>query len=171
MSQSLLDSTKEKTSKFSVSVERVVNLGNYESIRVGLAESYDGPVSKDDAYKTVLEKVNGWTSQLKPTKPKVDGTPTLQPTKEVLAEELLKPQPSVTSEDHYLSLPWKQSQKKQNLATILVTKELLENPLTRDLYNKLKDWKSMKVDKTSYRLSRMENGTEFLQKWSQANLS
>lgn len=31
MSQSLLDSVKEKAGKFTVSVERVVNLGNYET--------------------------------------------------------------------------------------------------------------------------------------------
>ena len=172
MSQStLLDSTKEKAGKFSVSVERVVNLGNYETLRVGLAEVLDLAVEKpEDAYTRILEKVNGWTSQLKPANPKVESHSTLQPAKVVLAEEPLKPQPSVTVEDPYLALPWKQSQKKQTLATILVTPELLQNPLVRDLYDKVKEWKNLHVSHTTYRYSKMDNGTEFLQKWSQPNL-
>jgi hypothetical protein len=56
--------------------------------------------------------------------------------------------------------------KKQNLGTILVTTEPLENPIARELYDRLKDWKTMKVNQVSYRLSKMENGNEFLQKWS-----
>jgi hypothetical protein len=79
-----------------------------------------------------------------------------------------KPQPTI--EDRYLPLAWKQSQKKQNLATIMVTKELLENPVARELYDRLKDWRTMKVHQVSYRLSEMDDGTEFLQKWSQIKL-
>ncbi|MGA2784375.1 MAG: hypothetical protein ABSF09_06730 [Candidatus Bathyarchaeia archaeon] len=47
---------------------------------------------------------------------------------------------------------------------------LLRNTLTRELYDRLKDWKTMKVDHISYRLSKMDNGTEFLQKWSPVKL-
>ena len=78
--------------------------------------------------------------------------------------------PQLTVEDRYLSLPWKQSQKKQNLGTILVTTELLENPIARELYDRLKDWKTMRVDRVNYRLSEMDDGAEFLQKWSQVKL-
>ena len=65
-------STPKDPTRFTVSVERTVNLGNYESIRVGLAESFDvGSVSRDEAYKRVLHEVQGWAGSLKPA-----GTPT-----------------------------------------------------------------------------------------------
>jgi hypothetical protein len=62
-------------------------------------------------------------------------------------------------------LPWKQSQKKSNLATIRVTTELLENPIARELYDRLMIVTTMKVNQVSYRYSKMPDGTEFLQKW------
>jgi hypothetical protein len=185
MSQStLLDSAKEKTGKFSVSVERVVNLGNYETLRVGLAEVLDLAAEKpEDAYARILGKVNGWTSQLKPEKPMSstgrthsESLPvaTTQPPSSSegtrLQENRAKPEPTIGKEDPYLALPWKQSQKKQNLGTIHVTAEILENPLARELYDHLKEWKSIKVKQVNYRYSQMENGTEFLQKWSPAKL-
>ncbi|MGA2785859.1 MAG: hypothetical protein ABSF09_14310 [Candidatus Bathyarchaeia archaeon] len=163
MSQStLLDSTKEKAGKFSVSVERVVNLGNYETLRIGLAEILDLASEKpEDAYTRIMQKVDGWTSQLKPTKPE-QHTTSLEPA---------KPQPTtVTVEDRYLTLPWKQSMKKQNLGTIHVTPELLQNPLARELYDKVKEWKNLHVGHVAYRYSKMDNGTEFLQKWSPTKL-
>jgi hypothetical protein len=52
--------------RFTVSVERTVNLGNYESIRVGLAESFDTSADKDQAYHSVLTKVDSRTSGMKP---------------------------------------------------------------------------------------------------------
>jgi len=70
-----------------------------------------------------------------------------------------------STNDPYATLPWKQSLKKQNLGTLLVTPKLLENPLARELYDRCKEWKTMKVGKVSYRYSQMENGTEFLQQW------
>jgi hypothetical protein len=73
--------------------------------------------------------------------------------------------PVITGDDPYASLPWRQSQKKQNLSTIRVTPEILANPQARELYDRLKEWKTMKVSKVSYRYSQMENGTEFLQQW------
>lgn len=123
-----------------------------------------------------MQKVDGWTSRLKPAKSaittksesaatltaKLEGTANPQPA---------KPEPTIGKEDPYLALSWKQSQKKQNLGTILVTKEILENPLARELYDRLKDWKTMKAGKNSYRYSQMENGTEFLQKWSLLKLA
>jgi hypothetical protein len=67
---SLLESVKDKTGKLSVSVEKVVNLGNYESLRVGFAEVLELGVEKpEDAYARILEKVNDWTGQLKPPWP------------------------------------------------------------------------------------------------------
>jgi len=100
--------------------------------------------------------LNDWTDQLKPIKP-------VAPTAQV--PEPANPQPTISGEDRYLSLPWKQSLKKSNLGTILVTTELLENPIARELYDRLKEWVSLKVDKNSYRLGKMDNETEFLQKW------
>jgi hypothetical protein len=105
--------------------------------------------------------LNDWTVRLKPTKPAAPAAQVPEPAKS---------QPTISSEDRYLSLPWKQSLKKSNLATILVTTELLENPIARELYDRLKDWKTMKVDKNSYRLSEMDDGAEFLQKWSSIKL-
>lgn len=102
--------------------------------------------------------LDGWTAQLKPTNPVSYGNSQTPAS--------AKSQPTISEEDRYLSLPWKQSQKKPNLGTILVTTELLENPIARELYDRLNEWKTMKVDKNSYRLSKMDNGPEFLQKWS-----
>jgi hypothetical protein len=73
--------------------------------------------------------------------------------------------PIISGDDPYASLPWKQSAKRQNLCTIHVTPEILANPQARELYDRLKEWKTMKVGKVSYRYSQMENGTEFLQQW------
>lgn len=73
--------------------------------------------------------------------------------------------PTLSGEDRYLALPWKRSLKKQNLGTILVSMELLQNPLARELYDRLKDWKTMRAGDVSYRYSKTDNGTEFLQKW------
>jgi hypothetical protein len=106
--------------------------------------------------------LDGWTAQFKPAKPASPGN--------AQTPEPAKPQPTISSEDRYLSLPWKQSLKKSNLRTILVTTELLENPIAQELYDRLKEWKTMKVNQVSYRLSKMENGTEFLQKWSRVKV-
>jgi hypothetical protein len=100
--------------------------------------------------------LNDWTTQLKPTKHAAPATKVSEPA---------KPKPTISGEDRYLSLPWKQSLEKSNLGTVLVTTELLENPIARELYDRLKEWKSLKVDKNSYRLGKMDNGTESLQKW------
>ncbi|HXZ98531.1 MAG TPA: hypothetical protein VED24_04110 [Candidatus Acidoferrum sp.] len=62
--------------RFTVSVERTVNLGHYESIRVGLAESFDTSADKDQAYRSLLTKVDSWTSAMKPeTSQTGHGTP------------------------------------------------------------------------------------------------
>ena len=76
-----------------------------------------------------------------------------------------EPRPTISGEDPYLSLPWKQSLKKSNLGTLLVTTELIQNTIARDLYDKLKEWKTMRVCQITYRYSQMDNGTEFLQQW------
>ena len=96
--QSSLESIKDsKSGKFSVSVERVVNLGNYESLRVGFAEVLELGVEKpEDAYARILEKVNSWTKELTPAKSSGPVGPATQP---------VNTQPSITSKDCYLSLP------------------------------------------------------------------
>jgi hypothetical protein len=77
--------------RFTVSVERTLNLGNYESMRVGLAESFDTNADKDQAYRSVLEKVQAWTSAMKPeTSQTGHGTPTLPTSKPALTIETLR---------------------------------------------------------------------------------
>jgi len=105
--------------------------------------------------------LNDWTAQLKLTKPAAPATQLPEPA---------KPQPTISDEDRYLSLSWKQSLKKTNLGTIFVTTELLENPLARELYDRLKDWKTLTVTKNNYCLSKMDNQNEFLQKWGPVKL-
>ena len=105
----------------------------------------------------VQSSLDGWAAQLKPTRPAAPAAQVPEPA---------KPQPTISGEDRYLSLPWKQSLKKSNLGTVLVTTDLLENPIARELYDRLKEWKSLKVNKNSYRLGKMDDGPEFLQKWS-----
>jgi hypothetical protein len=156
--------TLEKVGKFQVSVERVVNLGNYESLRVGLAEVLDLATEKpDEAYARVLGKVDGWTKQLKPTKVTGPVETGIVKTSEVVISV-------ITAEDPYLTLPWKQSMKKQNLGTIMVTPQALENPLIRQLYDQVKQVKSMHVLSNSYRYSKMPDGAEFLQKWGSSKI-
>jgi hypothetical protein len=65
--------------RFTVSVERTVNLGHYESIRVGLAESFDTSADKDHAYRSVVTKVDSWTSAMKPEIPSALGKQALSP--------------------------------------------------------------------------------------------
>jgi hypothetical protein len=69
MAQSSLESVKDQAGKFSVSVEKVVNLGNYESLRVRFTEVLElGVERSEDTYARILEKVNFWTKELKPSK-------------------------------------------------------------------------------------------------------
>ena len=144
-----------------------------ETLRVGFAEVLDHASEKpEDTYARIMQKVDGWTSQLKPAKP--PAAPTQPPSSSAgtkLRQDGTKSELTIGKEDPYLTLPWKQSQKKQTLATIHVTPELLQNPLARDLYDKVKEWKNLHVGHTTYRYSKMENGTEFLQKWSPIQLS
>jgi hypothetical protein len=65
--QTTLDTSAGKDSgRFVVSVERTLNLGHYESIRVGLAESFDTSADRDQAYRSLLARVDSWTSAIKP---------------------------------------------------------------------------------------------------------
>jgi hypothetical protein len=83
-------------------------LGNYEGLRVGLAEVLDlGAEKPEDAYARILQKVDGWTKQLKPVKTAPEIVKTSQAA-----------QPAIRTDDPYLSLPWKQSQKRAILGTI-----------------------------------------------------
>ena len=100
----------------------------------------------------VQSNLGDWINQLIQEQEKVGVAPTNLP---------------ISSEDRYLKLPWKQSLKRSDLSTLMVTTDLLENPLARELYERLKEWKNLKVDKVTYRYSRMPDGPEFLQKCSQ----
>jgi hypothetical protein len=74
-----LASAGKDPARFTVSVERTMNLGNYESIRVGLAESFDTSADHESAFRSVLEKVQAWTSAMKPkTQQNSHETPSLQ---------------------------------------------------------------------------------------------
>jgi hypothetical protein len=78
----------------------------------------------------------------------------------------------ISEADPYMALPWKQSQKKQNLSTILVNDASLSNATVKALYDRLREYgPSMKVGRTMYKLSRMEStGLEFLQQWRALNI-
>lgn len=121
--------------KFSVSVEKIVNLGNFENVRIGLQESFDlSSVSRDDAYKTLYVKVDEWASKLKPAKapgPVVGVTKTSE---------------VIHTEDPYKDLQERrQSTKKPNLSTILISDETLRNSTIADLFSKLKPVGSLHV--------------------------
>jgi hypothetical protein len=62
---------------------------------------------------------------------------------------------------------WKASKKKPALSTILVNPSSLDRPILRLLYDRLKASPNLgfKLAEISYRLSRNEEGTEWLQKW------
>jgi hypothetical protein len=110
----------------------------------------------DRVVRTALEAAMAVTSIQRPS----ETSKPVQPQVPAKSEH-----PPISGDDPYASLPWRQSQKKQNLSTIRVTPEILANPQARELYDRLKEWKTMKVGKVSYRYSQMENGTEFLQQW------
>lgn len=76
-----------------------------------------------------------------------------------------EPKP-LNAEDPYKDLGFKQSAKKSNLGTLAVTDELLKNPVALELYQRLKEFKTLKVGKNQYRFSEFQ-GREYLQKWSQ----
>jgi hypothetical protein len=61
-----LASAGKDPGRFTVSVERTINLGNYESMHVGLAESFDTSADHDQAYRSVLAQLDSWTSAMKP---------------------------------------------------------------------------------------------------------
>ena len=69
----------------------------------------------------------------------------------------------------YASLKWRQSTRKPNLATILVTPDLLRVPLANELYNRLRSDPNFnfKMGEVTFKLSRNAEGTsEWLQKWT-----
>ena len=69
----------------------------------------------------------------------------------------------------YNGLPWKQSEKRRELATILVTPEL---PLpAKELYDALSKSANLtlKLNDATYRLSKTDTGSEFLQRWTKAS--
>jgi hypothetical protein len=64
-------------------------------------------------------------------------------------------------------LKWKQSQKREALSTLLVTTELLNIPIAKLLYERLKSSSNLswKLGEITYKLSRTD-AAEFLQRWS-----
>jgi hypothetical protein len=65
------------------------------------------------------------------------------------------------------ALNWKQSTKRPALSTIMVTQEVLRDPTANQLYNNLQmnPNKAIKEGDITFKLSKLENGTEFLQRW------
>jgi len=84
-------------------------------------------------------------------------------------KEILDAQASIgdLTNEQLAGLPWKQSQKKQALSTLLVTAQLLQSALPRYLYDRLKmaAGNSWKIDRVTYKLSANNEGTEWLQRW------
>lgn len=74
-------------------------------------------------------------------------------------------EPKIYAEDPYEKLPWKVSLKKPNLSTIRITEDLLADPTAAQLYDRLRQWETLKVDKVTYRLSEFR-GEKYLQRWS-----
>lgn len=72
------------------------------------------------------------------------------------------------SNQQLAALPWRQSQKKPSLATILVNETTLAIPIAKLLYDRLKSsaTKGWKLGEVTYKLSRNDEGTEWLQRWS-----
>jgi len=83
-----------------------------------------------------------------------------------IPKAILAPSPT----DRYVSLPWKQSRKRPDLGTILVTVNL--PPLGRELYERLKAASGhviIESDAAMYRLWIVEPGRmEYLQRWSRS---
>ncbi len=67
-------------------------------------------------------------------------------------------------------LNWKQSQKRPSLSTILVNETSLAVPILKLLYDRLSSSanKAWKLGEVTYKLSRNDEGTEWLQRWSSA---
>ena len=63
--------------------------------------------------------------------------------------------------------PWRQSEKKAALSTLLVTASLLDIPIAKLLFERLKNSadKTWKVGDITYKFSATADGAEFLQKW------
>jgi hypothetical protein len=108
---------------------------------------------------------DGFRNLHRVVKTALEAAMSVPPVGQKVAETPAQPQ-ALPSEDPYQNLPfWRQSQKKSNLATFTVSPETLQNPTVKDLYEKLKLVKNLKVLGTSYRLSEYQ-GREYLQKWS-----
>ena len=68
-------------------------------------------------------------------------------------------------EDPYYDQPeWRVSAKNPRLATILANDEAFSNPEVADLYNKLREVKTLKLGPVTYKISPWQ-GLEFLQRW------
>ncbi len=70
------------------------------------------------------------------------------------------------------TLEWRQSQKRQALSTLRVTPELLNVPIARLLYDRLRAAanETWKIDRVTYKLSQTDTmefcTAKFLQRWS-----
>jgi len=96
--------------------------------------------------------------------------PTNQPVTAASSTTTSGPTPTSTMPSQpagYNGLPWKQSEKRRELATILVTPEL---PLpAKELYDALSKAANLtlKLNDATYRLSKTDTA-EFLQRWTKA---
>lgn len=74
------------------------------------------------------------------------------------------------SDNPYEALPfWRQSSKRQNLRTIRVNAEVLGNIIAKELFDRVKEFGSMRVSNKSYRYSQY-GGAEYVQEWSSQQL-
>lgn len=65
---------------FSVGMERTINLGNYENIRIGFVESFArSETDPHDAYVKIKAMLDNWIHELPPIRPPPKSTETLQP--------------------------------------------------------------------------------------------
>ena len=154
----------KRSGKFTISIEEVVNLGNYESLRIGLAEELDKSAEKpEDAYARILQKVNDWTTELRHSKQVASARQAPKPVSPVPSS----PAP-IVSEDPYAG-PFearsKQSVNKKNLRSMRVDPEALADPKLAELYERVKEWKKLQVGNVRYSYWTSQDGAEFIGQW------
>jgi len=159
-----LSTPSSQLCKVTVHKGRTFNMGQFQSLR--LDYSFEDTIDRDRrlyAVRLAEAQIDGLLDE-QAAKLTKTSTPTQTPASKPAVTT--PTQPAVSSSiDSYGSLPWRQSQKKPNLSTILVTSELPD--LARALYNALcKAFdNALQTNAATYKLSRTDTA-EFLQRWA-----
>ena len=136
---------------------------SYRKIELGAESDLESAQTWQEGYSRLLEIIEGQLqAALRDPLDITPGTPTKSPpptATKITGSDLTNEQLSV--------LKWKQSQKREALSTIVVSQELLTVPIAGLLYRRLMSApsQSWKLGEVTYKLSRTDDGTQFLQKW------